>query len=103
MRVWLGQDPIRFPEGRRHWICSICSHTARWSDTWASYGSLGLEDAGEVCFVTCSDDCRNSKRAKQLTVMARQIRPPKWNGQRSHAQWELISRLREQLGLEDAE
>ena len=70
MRVLLGPDAIEFEGGRRHWICSVCGRTGRWSDAWSAYAS-GLDyDEAEIPFVVCSDACRDSDRGKLLQAYA---------------------------------
>lgn len=65
-----GPDPIDRMGGVRFWVCSVCGDAAHWGKGWRVYASLADEDAAEIPFVTCSDDCADSDRAKFLVACA---------------------------------
>ncbi len=73
MRVLFGPDPIEFANQPPQWICTVCEKRERWGPDWRYYGSYLDEDAGELPFVVCSDDCFSSGAAKALIRQTKQL------------------------------
>lgn len=54
------------PGERAKWSCDICGVAGSWSRSWQWYGSIAAEEGCGHIIATCSDACRDSKRALEL-------------------------------------
>lgn len=52
----------------REWTCAICGKTETWGRAWKRYGSIAADEDCGHNVPTCSDACRDTKRALELTT-----------------------------------
>lgn len=97
----IARDGTQEPDRQRYrWTCSVCDRRDAWFDSWQAYTSFLHDEAGEVLFVTCSEDCRKSDRTKLLIALSDGIKAPSWNGGgRTPVGERKIAKARTQLGL----
>lgn len=50
-------------EGKRIWICDVCTKREKWGNDWRWYGSMRDEEQeknSKPLIITCSNNCRAS-------------------------------------------
>ena len=68
-RHWVrvgGGKFVELQQKRTVWRCSVCGDRRTWQDGWESYSSPADEDVAEIPFVTCSKECRESSRGREM-------------------------------------
>ena len=57
--------PAEWSDRRPH-TCDICGRQGNWTDGWAHYGSIRIEESCGCLIKTCSPQCRDSAQARDL-------------------------------------